>query len=101
MSQSIQSYDDSVAQSAHGEVQQVISGLEGSLDELGGFVNSVKSAWDGDEMDQYASVQANWDKCASSVKQILQQVHQALGSNNESVTAMRGKVKGTLSTSAG
>ena len=97
----IQSYDESVAQSAHAEVQGVVSGLESSLDELGGFVNSVKSAWDGDEMDQYASVQANWDKCASTVKQILQQVHTALGSNTESVTAMRSKVKGTLSTSAG
>lgn len=97
----IQSYDDSVGQAAHAEVQGVITGLEASLDELGGFVNNVKSAWDGDEMDQYASVQANWDKCAATVKTILQQVHGGLGANNESVTTMRGKVKSTLSTSAG
>lgn len=94
---SVQSYDESVAQNVHSDVQSTIQGLEGSLTELGGFVNTVKSSWDGDEMEQYGQIQANWDKCAGTVREILSQVHQALGTNTESVVTMRGRVKGALS----
>lgn len=92
-----QSYDESVAETSHTEVQGVITGLESSINELGGFVSAVKSSWDGDEMDQYTQIQSTWDSSSQVVKEILSAVHTALGSNTDSVKSMRGKVKGALS----
>lgn len=91
-----QSYDESVGESAHGDVQAVIRGIEASLGDLTGFVSAVKSSWDGDEMTQYNAIQDNWDKSADTVKNILQSVHAALGSKTGSVKQMRSRVKSTL-----
>jgi len=90
------SYDEAVADAAHGDLQSVISGLQASLDDLSGFVSRVKSNWDGDEMELYGGVQAKWDSSAATVKQILDAVHQALGSTTGSVKDMRGQVRGAL-----
>jgi WXG100 family type VII secretion target len=90
------SYDEAVADSAHADLQGVISGLQASLDDLSGFVSRVKANWDGDEMDLYGGVQAKWDSSAATVKQILDSVHQALGSTTGSVKDMRGQVRGAL-----
>jgi WXG100 family type VII secretion target len=93
------SYDEAVADSAHGDLQGVISALQASLDDLSGFVSRVKSNWDGDEMDLYGGVQAKWDSSAATVRQILDSVHQALGSTTSSVKDMRGQVRGALQNS--
>ncbi len=85
----IQSYDSSTAEQAHSEISGVISGLESSLSDLGGFVNSVKSNWDGDEMQEYAAIQQKWDSAAGKVHEILNSVHRALGENTQSVNTMR------------
>jgi len=91
------SYDEAVADSAHGDLQSVMSGLQASLDDLSGFVSRVKSNWEGDEMDLYGGVQSKWDSSADTVRQILASVHQALGSTTSSVKDMRGQVRGALS----
>jgi uncharacterized protein YukE len=90
------SYDEAVADSAHGDLQSVMSGLQASLDDLSGFVSRVKSDWQGDEMDLYGGIQAKWDSSAATVKQILDSVHQALGSTTSSVKDMRGNVRSAL-----
>lgn len=90
------SYDEAVADSAHGDLAGVISGLNAHLDDLSGFVSRVKSNWNGDEMDTYAGIQAKWDSAADTVKQILNSVHQALGSTTGSVKDMRGQVRSAL-----
>jgi uncharacterized protein YukE len=90
------SYDEAVADSAHGDLAGVISGLQASLDDLGGFVSRVKSNWQGDEMEEYAGIQAKWDSASATVKQILGSVHQALGSTTSSVKDMRGQVRAAL-----
>jgi len=95
-----QSYDESVAESAHGDIQSVISGLESSLSDLGGFVNAVKSSWDGDEMEQYNQIQSTWTNSSAVVSEILKAVHGALGSKTGSVKQMRGAVKGALASQA-
>lgn len=93
------SYDEAVADSAHGDLQSVMAGLEASLDDLSKFVSKVKSNWEGDEMELYGGIQAKWDSSAATVKQILASVHQALGSTTGSVKDMRGQVRGALSSS--
>ncbi|HEX5493616.1 MAG TPA: WXG100 family type VII secretion target, partial [Mycobacteriales bacterium] len=83
------SYDEAVADSAHGDLAGVMSGMQSHLDDLSGFVSRVKSNWQGDEQDTYAGIQAKWDSAASTVQQILNSVHQALGSTTGSVKDMR------------
>jgi uncharacterized protein YukE len=90
------SYDEAVADTAHGDLASVMSGLQASLDDLSGFVSRVKSQWDGDEMELYSGIQAKWDSSAATVKQILDSVHSALGSTTGSVKDMRGQVRSAL-----
>jgi 6 kDa early secretory antigenic target len=93
------SFNESTADASHGDLGSVISGMESSLADLGGFVSSVKSSWDGDEMDTYAGIQAQWDSAASTVQEILTSVREALGSTTSSVKDMRGQVRGALQSS--
>jgi uncharacterized protein YukE len=90
------SYDEAVADAAHGDLAGVMSGLQASLDDLGGFVSRVKSNWSGDEMEEYAGVQAKWDSASATVREILASVHQALGTTTSSVKDMRGQVRSAL-----
>ncbi len=90
------SYDESVADAAHGDLAGVKAGVQSSLDDLSGFVAKVKASWAGDEQDDYAAVQAKWDSAAATVTQILACVHTALGSNTDNVKAMRGQVRSAL-----
>ena len=90
------SYNEATAETSHSDLGSVISGLESSLTDLGGFVNSVKSNWDGDEMDEYAGIQKQWDDAADTVREILASVRQALGSTTSSVKDMRSQVRGAL-----
>ncbi|MTD15254.1 WXG100 family type VII secretion target [Nakamurella sp. YIM 132087] len=91
------SYNEATAEAAAGDLASVISGLESSLSDLGGFVTSVKSSWDGDEMEVYAGIQSKWDSAATTVQEILTAVNSALGKNTSSVKDMRGQVRGALS----
>lgn len=93
---SVQSYNEATAESAHGDIGSVISGLEATLADLGGFVKAVKSQWDGDEMEAYGQIQQKWDSNSDNVKSILAAVHGALGENTQSVRTMRGRVTGAL-----
>lgn len=90
------SYNEATAETSHGDLGSVISGLESSLTDLGGFVNSVKSNWEGDEMDEYTGIQNQWDRASDTVKAILQSVRVALGSTTSSVKDMRSQVRGAL-----
>jgi WXG100 family type VII secretion target len=92
----IYSYDESVADSSHGDLASVKAGVQSSLDDLGGFVSKVKSSWQGDEQDEYAAIQLKWDSAAATVQEILASVHAALGTNTSSVKDMRGQVRSAL-----
>ena len=83
------SYNEATAESSHGDLGSVISGMEASLADLGGFVSSVKSSWDGDEMETYAGIQVQWDTAATTVQEILTSVREALGSTTSSVKRHR------------
>jgi WXG100 family type VII secretion target len=93
------SYDEATADTAHGDLGSVASGVQGSLDDLTGFVNRVKANWEGDEMDIYTGIQSQWDTAAGTVKEILDTVQSALGQTTGSVKDMRGQVRGALQSS--
>jgi WXG100 family type VII secretion target len=90
------SYDEATADTAHGDLGSVARGVQASLDDLTGFVNRVKSNWEGDEMEIYNGIQTQWDGAAATVKQILDSVQGALGQTTGSVKDMRGQVRGAL-----
>jgi WXG100 family type VII secretion target len=96
MAADIVSYDESVAGSAHGDIGTVAQGVQSSLDDLTGFVNRVRSNWEGDEMDIYDGIQRRWDTAATTVSDILRSVQSALGETTSSVQEMRGGVRGIL-----
>lgn len=96
MSGGVFSYNEATAESASGSLGSVIGGLESSLSDLGGFVASVKSSWDGDEQDTYAGVQAKWDSAAATVQEILTAVSKSLSSTTSGVKDMRGQVRSAL-----
>ncbi len=67
------------------------------MSDLGGFVASVKSSWDGDEQELYAGVQGKWDCAAGTVQEILSAVSKSLSATTSGVKDMRGQVRTALS----
>ncbi len=96
MSGGVFSYNEATAESASGSLGSVISGLESSLSDLGGFVASVKSSWDGDEQDTYSGMQAKWDAAAATVQDILTGVSKSLAATTSGVKDMRCQVRSAL-----
>jgi 6 kDa early secretory antigenic target len=92
----VYSYDSAVARDAEGGLSGTIASLQGHLDELGGFVNSVCANWEGDEQATYRGIQARWDGAAGQVRDILGQIRAALGQTTESVETMRARVSQSL-----
>jgi WXG100 family type VII secretion target len=96
MSGGVFSYNEATAESASGSLGSVIAGLESSLSDLGGFVASVRSSWDGDEQDTYSGVQTRWDSAAATVQEILSAVSKSLSATTSGVRDMRGQVRSAL-----
>lgn len=96
MSGGVFSYNEATAEAASGSLGSVIAGLESSLADLGGFVNSVRSAWDGDEQESYSAVQVKWDSAAGTVQEILAAVSRSLTATTSGVKDMRGQVRSAL-----
>jgi WXG100 family type VII secretion target len=96
MSGGVFSYNEATAEAASGSLGSVIAGLESSLSDLGGFVASVRSSWDGDEQDTYSEVQARWDSAAATVQEILSAVSKSLSATTSGVRDMRGQVRSAL-----
>jgi WXG100 family type VII secretion target len=92
----VYSYDSAVARDAEGGLSGTIASLQGSLDELGGFVNGVCSNWEGDEQAIYRGIQTRWDSAAAQVRDILDQIRATLGQTTESVDTMRARVSQSL-----
>ena len=92
----VYSYDSAVARDAEGGLSGTVASLQGRLDELGGFVNSVCASWEGDEQAIYRGIQSRWDGAAAQVRDILDQIRTTLGQTTESVETMRARVSQSL-----
>ena len=96
MAEGVFSYNEATAEASSSSLGSVIAGLESTLSDLGGFVASVKSSWEGDEQDTYAGVQAKWDSAAKTVSDILDAVSKSLTTTTSGVKDMRGRVRSAL-----
>jgi uncharacterized protein YukE len=90
-------YDEGGAETAGDDLASIVAALEGTLDQLQGYVASVESQWNADEQILYRSVQTKWSNAATSVHEILAQMKTALGANTEQVRDMRSQVRSALS----
>lgn len=96
MTTGVFAFDESKGATTGTELATVMTDLQSSLTDLDGFVTTVKSAWDGDEMELYGTIHDAWKKNAKTVQDILDGVHSAIGSVTTSVGDMRTNVRASL-----
>lgn len=96
MSAGIFAYNQGTAASSYDDLGVVMSGVDASLTDLGGYIAAAKAHWEGDEMDVYAGIQSSWDIAAAAARDILGSVRTALGTTTESVISMRRQVTSAL-----
>lgn len=96
MTAGVFAFDEGKGATTGTEIGTVMTDLQSSLTDLDGFVTTVKSAWDGDEMEAYSTIHDNWAKSAKTVQDILDGVHSAIGSVTTAVGDMRTNVRDSL-----
>lgn len=90
-------YDNSVADSSAQDINQIVSALESTLDEIQGDVSTLAGSWEGSEQEQYAGVQKKWAGAATQAKEVLAQVKATLEDNSQSVSETRSRVASAIS----
>lgn len=89
-------FNTDTASGTESSLATVITDLGTTLTDLDGFVTSVKSEWDGDEMELYNAIHTGWKKNAKTVQDILDGVHKAIGSVKTSVVDLRQNVRDAM-----
>lgn len=89
-------FNQGTATTVDGSLGELMTSLQGSLDDLGGFVTAVKASWDGDEMELYGTIQKKWDDSAKQVQEILEGVKKGLSSVNTSFGDLRQSVRDAM-----
>lgn len=89
-------FDETKGATTGTDLATVMTDLQAAVDDLDGFVTTVKANWDGDEMELYNAIHEAWNKNAKTVKEILGGVHSAIGSVTTSVGDLRQNVRESL-----
>lgn len=89
-------YDASVADSSAQDINQIVSALESTLEELKGDVSKLAGSWEGSEQERYSGVQQKWSAAAMQAKEILGQVKATLEENTQAVAETRSRVSSAL-----
>lgn len=90
-------YDNSVADTSASDINQIVSALETTLDEMSSDVSKLAGSWECEEQEQYQSVHGKWKGAADQAKSVLAQVKATLEENTQQVMDMRSRVKGAIS----
>lgn len=96
MSTGVFAFDETKGATAGTDLGTVMTDLQSALDDLDAFVVKVKGDWDGDEMELYGTIHDEWKKNATTVQDILDGVHSAIGSVTTSVGDLRTNVRDSL-----
>lgn len=89
-------YDASVADSSAQDINQIVSAIESTLEELKGDVSKLTGSWEGSEQEQYSGVSQKWSSAATQAKEILGQVKATLEENTQAVSETRSRVSSAL-----
>ena len=97
MSEGVYAYDSSTSENVSGDINQVISSIEATLDEMEGDMRKLSGgSWEGGEQEQYAAIHGRWSKSAHQAREVLGQVRASLDENTQSVGETRQRVTQTL-----
>lgn len=89
MSDGTYAYDYNTADAASGDIHQVISSIETTLDEMDGDMHKLAGGWEGTEHEEYRGVHGRWNQGAHQARVVLSQVRAALDENSNSVVETR------------
>jgi len=96
MSDGTYAYDYNTADSASGDIKQVISSIETTLDEMDGDMNKLAGGWDSTEHDEYKTIHGRWNKGAHQARTVLAQVRASLDENSNSVVETRQRASNAI-----
>ncbi|MFI9788597.1 WXG100 family type VII secretion target [Kitasatospora sp. NPDC051984] len=65
-------------QNASSEVRQTASRIQSQLDDLKAGVQRIATSWEGSAQEGYQARQAEWDRKAADLQQVLGQISSAL-----------------------
>lgn len=68
---------------ARGSIQTAWGNISRELDDLKSYLQPLVQTWSGDASTAYQSQQAQWDRSAADLNQVLNQISVALATSNE------------------
>ena len=89
-------YDYNTADSASGDINQVISSIEATLNDMDSDMNKLAAGWDSTEHDEYKTVHTRWNKGAHQARTVLAQVRASLDENSNSVVETRQRASNAI-----
>jgi early secretory antigenic target protein ESAT-6 len=72
---------------ARNSIQTTWTSISQQLDELKRYLQPMKETWTGDAAIAYQADQAKWDRAATDLNQVLNQIGVALGTSNDNYQA--------------
>lgn len=90
------SYDQNAGRDAEERVAHAATNVEHSIQELADNVRALASSWEGNEQNDYLSVQSKVDNGHHAISQILTQVKTVLGENTSQVAGMQSTISNQL-----
>lgn len=89
-------YDYNTADSASGDIKQVISAIETTLDDMDSDMNKLAAGWEATEHEEYKTVHNRWNQGAHQARTVLAQVRASLDENSNSVVETRQRASNAI-----
>lgn len=70
-------------ENARGSIQTTWANISRELEDLKRFLQPLVETWSGEASTAYQAQQAKWDRAATDLNQVLNQIGVALGTSNE------------------
>lgn len=86
--------DTAVTADSAAAIGQAANRLEAVLGELDGYVGTVSGLWEGEAQGAYLDIQNQWDQGAEQIREIMQQIMQALQEITESAEQVETRNRG-------
>ena len=74
-------------ENARGSIQTTWTNISQELDDLKRYLQPLVETWSGEASTAYQAQQAQWDRSAGDLNQVLNQIGVALGTSNENFQA--------------
>lgn len=85
----VYAYSNQDAEAVSNDINQIVSALEATLDEMDGEARKLGSVWEGSEQEEYQGFHGKWSQAAQQSRGVLAQVRASLDENTQSVAETR------------